>query len=426
MCWRVEFAPSGKTTTLILAFCRALERLPYDSLNIAAAESIGTARVVLLEGGSNLGIKGYFGDKATEGRYKGKDALYIKIRNLTHIVIFVGSAMSNSYESIRGMSISCVILTEMSLAHKTFVDEVVARTLHTDPKHRRLFFDTNPVATGHYIYRDYIDVWVEKTRTGELIGGTNYDTCSLYENPALTEEQSKQIASQYDPKSPFYKALILGMRINSADLIYHLFDYNLAAELPIPDQYVITIDPGVSVSSTVMICLGVKDNKFYVYDCYEHKNGRALEGEKIKDYTDYAEDLVDFYEKQLERFNKEPEYIFLDRDISFYRVVVNVFNKQGYNKSLLKYAIKDKIEDRIRILNSLLYQGVVIIDHRLTDMIQAIQNAVYDSKELEKTGKLVRLDKPKPDIKDKNPCDFLDALDYSISWAVAKNKRWLE
>ena len=79
---------SGKTTSSILSFCRALERLNYDSLNIAFAESIALARIILMEGGSNLGIKSYFGEAAFEGQYKNKDALYIKIRNYTHCGVY--------------------------------------------------------------------------------------------------------------------------------------------------------------------------------------------------------------------------------------------------------------------------------------------------------------------------------------------------
>ena len=78
----------------------------------------------------------------------------------------------------------------------------------------------------HWIYTDFIDRWVEDARSGKLIGGVNYQTCSLFENPSLTEDQAAAIVSQYDTNSPFFKALILGMRINSADNVYVLYDYN--------------------------------------------------------------------------------------------------------------------------------------------------------------------------------------------------------
>ena len=189
-----------------------------------------------MEGGSDLGIKAYFGENAKEGMYKGKDALFIKIRENTQTIIFTGSKMSDSYKSIRGLSITSVIGTEVSLAHKSFMEEVVARTLMTPIKYRRLYFDTNPTLDTHYIYTDFIDRWVEDSREGKLIGGVNYQTCSLYENPALTEEQAAQIASQYDTTSNFYKALILGLRVNYLDTVYAVYDYNKAANLPKPNR----------------------------------------------------------------------------------------------------------------------------------------------------------------------------------------------
>ena len=67
----MEFV-AAKTTIMILAFCRALERLTFDSVNIAFAESIALARAILGEGGNGLGIKNYFGEAAREGQYKGK------------------------------------------------------------------------------------------------------------------------------------------------------------------------------------------------------------------------------------------------------------------------------------------------------------------------------------------------------------------
>ena len=46
-----------------------------EGLHLAFAESIAMARIVLMEGGSNLGIKSYFGENAREGQYKGKRSI---------------------------------------------------------------------------------------------------------------------------------------------------------------------------------------------------------------------------------------------------------------------------------------------------------------------------------------------------------------
>jgi len=414
---------SGKTTTMILAFCRALERLNFNSLNVAFGASSSVARVILLEGGNELGIKNYFGERATVGRYKDKDALFVKVRNYTHIIVFLGSSKSNSIESVRGFTLTCVIGTELCFAHRDFIREIVARTLDASSKDRRIFFDTNPVGANHYIYTEFIDPWVEGDRLGTLLGGVNFDVCSIYENPSMTKTKAAQIVSQYDPNSNTYKALILGERINSADTIYTLYDYNLQQILPLPTKYVVAVDPGVSLSSTVFICLGIgPDNKFYIYDSYEHKNGRANEGKHIKAYPDYVNDLIDFINTQTARFGMTPRHVFIDTDRTFLRLSYEMFPKAGLNKNMLATAIKDKLDDRIQMMGSLLYQELLIIDSSQTGVISAIQNAVYDSSRLEKDGVLVREDKPSPNIDQKNPCDYLDPIDYALSWATKVNR----
>lgn len=398
---------------MILAFCRALEQLTFDSVNIAFAESIALARAILGEGGNNLGIKSYFGEAAREGQYKNKDALYIKIRNFTHIVIFIGSSQSNSFQSIRGLTISCVIGTEVNLAHRTFIEEVVARTLNTPIKYRRIFFDLNPTMALHWIYTDFIDRWVEDARSGKLIGGVNYQTCSLFENPSLTEDQAAAIVSQYDTNSPFFKALILGMRVNSADNVYVLYDYNfLSSELfPQPSQYILIMDIGVSSSATTFICMGKVGNKIYIYDAYYHRNGKnSIEG--AKQYEDYANDFVEFYNKQVSRFGFPPRKTFIDQDISMMRVLTAKYIQVGIPKGILNYAIKEKIETRITNVSHLIYIGDLIIDKELDVVKDALTNCVYDPKEVDK-GKLVRLDDTSLAF---NPIDVVDPIEYGVSY----------
>lgn len=400
---------SGKTTALILAFCRNLERANKDTLNIAFAESISTAKVVLMEN-NGLGIRAYFLDKAVELKFKGKDALAISINGYTHIVMFVGSSLSNSYEAIRGMSIYSVIGTEINLAHETFISEVIGRTL-AEPN-RRLFFDLNPTSPNHFIYTKYIDVWVKGHKDGSLLGGVNYQTTSLFDNPIFTDEQKAQIASQYDTTSNWYKSLILGMRINPDENVYTLYDYNLADELPNPDQYIITVDIGVSASATTFICMGRIDGKLYIYDAYYHRNGKALEGHNIKQPTDYGNDLIEFILRQQERFKFLPRYVLIDQDISFYRMLTQLFTERGLGKSLVQYVHKLTISSRIMAMTNLLYTGKLIIQNSLAFVKDAIRNAKYDANEVDK-GKLIRLDDTKLEP---NPIDVIDPIEYAATY----------
>ena len=57
------------------------------------------------------------------------------------------------------------------------------------------------------------------------------------------------------------------------------------------------------------------ENKINIYDYYHHKNGRGIEQKDVKEYTDYAEDLVQFVLKQQERFGSYINDVFSCRQI---------------------------------------------------------------------------------------------------------------
>jgi hypothetical protein len=142
---------------MILAFCKYLENLPVDGLHLAAGESIATAKSILMEGGSDLGIKSYFGPRAEVKQFNKKEALYIYLKNTTQIIIFVGGANSDSWKSVHGMTFMSTIFTEVNILHSSFVERTVQRTLMTDPKYRKIFMDLNPMMPKHWFYVQILD-----------------------------------------------------------------------------------------------------------------------------------------------------------------------------------------------------------------------------------------------------------------------------
>lgn len=408
---------SGKTVSLLISHLIYLDDLDVEGLHIIAAESISTAKTILLSNPSGFSYSSFFAERCKAGLFEGKDALRIKnTKGKEQVLIFVGASKANSYVAIRGMTVMSALLTEANLAHPSFIEELVGRTIATSEKYRRLYFDLNPMAEEHWFYKRFLNVW--QVEDGVQL---NYEHFTFSDNPGLDEEQKQKIYGEYDPESTLFRAFILGERITNADNIFGFYSRNKDTNLPIPDEYVIAVDPGISASSTVFVTLGVANKKFYIYDYYHHKNGRGLEGDDMKSYPDYADDLAHYVIAAQNRFNKSPVLVYVDQDVAFLRVVNNTFKVYNLPTNIVKYAIKDRIEDRMRIMASLLYQGKLVVDEDLKLVISSIENAVYDSDEIDKNGKLVRLDRPTPDKDVINFCDFLDPIDYALSWAVRRH-----
>lgn len=408
---------SGKTTIMVLAFCMYLETLDYPTLNLAAAENLANAKAILFDGGGGFGIKDWFSrSNVIEKQYKGRDALYINIDGIQHIVVGVGSGLSSSYRSIRGLTIDSVILTELDLAHTTFISEVLDRTLTS--KKRKLFFDLNPTHFQKPVYTDFLDRWAEGAATGELLIKFNHIRIVMPDNPVFTEEDIERIKSQYDPQSNDFKSLILGERINMSGMIYSVRDYNIIEGRPDFVEYVVLVDVGVSSSATTFITMGMtKERKLVISNYYYHKNGAKSVGNKVKEYDDYARDLAQYVLNEIEDLGAYPRYVFIDRDISFLRATHRIFPEFQLNRNLVNYAIKEKIETRISATRNLLYHAkLLFVGQKVDEVVEAFRNVVYDPKKFEK-GELVRLDDTSLQW---NPVDLIDPSEYGVSYFTSK------
>lgn len=141
---------SGKTTSLLLSHILYLDDLNENGLHIVGAESIATARTILVNNPAGFSYTDFFAENCEQKQYEGKDALLIvNSRGKKQVLVFVGTSKSNSWQSIRGLTAMSVLITEANIAHRTFLEEAVGRTISTPSEYRRLFFDLNPNSQNH-------------------------------------------------------------------------------------------------------------------------------------------------------------------------------------------------------------------------------------------------------------------------------------
>lgn len=400
---------------MILALARHIERMPRSGVHVLAAESIGLAKEILGHGGSGLGIINYFGARATERQVNKQDAIVIDMGGgITHTLYYKGHSKSNSWTSLRGMTIDTITITEASIAHPSFITEAQGRTSSADPKYRRLSMDLNPTAASAPIYTDFINPWTDGRL--EMSDGVNFMTCSLFDNPSFTEEKKKSILSEYDQDSPVFKALIMGERISSANLVYYLKDYNiLAGEIPPMKEVIMSVDVGITQSATTIATLGLGlDNKIYLLDMYYHRNGKEdFESANFMTQDHYAKEVIRIYENWSAK-GLNIKYVFTDHDITFIRILTQAFVNASIPKTKIARAFKRKIDDRISLMTSLIYKGEFMIVNNENNKLskRAFDEAVYDDKEFIK-GKIVRLDNTNLEF---NPIDVLDSIEYGATY----------
>ena len=141
---------SGKTVSLLISHIIYLDNLDTEGLHIIGAESISTAKTILLSNPTGFSYTSFFAERCQTGMFEGKDALRIKnSKGKEQVLIFVGTSKSNSFQGIQGMTAMSVLVTEANLSHKTFLEMAIGRTIATPERYRRLFFDLNPMAEEH-------------------------------------------------------------------------------------------------------------------------------------------------------------------------------------------------------------------------------------------------------------------------------------
>ncbi len=135
--------------------------------------------------------------------------------------------------SIQGMTLAGVLLDEVALMPRSFVEQACARCSVAGS---RLWFNCNPAGPNHWFYREWI------------LGAAQRNCLHLHftmeDNPSLTPEIRARYERMYT--GIFYRRFVLGQWAQAEGRVYDFFERSMAVEVPPGefDCFVVSCDYG--------------------------------------------------------------------------------------------------------------------------------------------------------------------------------------
>ena len=399
MCVAEGAIRSGKTIDHCIIAAAYLEQTP-DKYHLASGSTIGNAKLNI--GVCNgFGLEALFRGRCRWGKYRDNEALFIQTQTGEKIVIFVGGSKADSYKRILGNSYGLWIATEINEhydcpdSRMSFIKVASGRQIAA--KQPFTLWDLNPCNPKSKIYEDYIDLY----RENGLEGGYLYQHFTVMDNATITPERLREIESQYNPETVWYRRDIMGERAIAEGLVYQQFADR-------PDDFivdgldskirsaVIGVDFGGGTSAHAFCCTGFTTrNEIVVLDDYREQS--ALNPTKLEN------DFVDFVRRCQMRW--------LVTDVwcdSAEQTLINGLRTAAAKNHIgvnIGNALKRPINDRIRALCLLMGAHRFYVNRACATTIDALKSAIWDIK---KETEDVRLDNGTTNI------DSLDALEYSF------------
>ncbi|MCM1285164.1 MAG: PBSX family phage terminase large subunit [Acetobacter sp.] len=133
-------------------------------------------------------------------------------KNTNRFYIF-GGRDESSASLIQGMTLGGVMLDEVALMPRSFVEQALARCSLEKSKY---FFNCNPEHPYHWFYLE----WIKKSEEKNVL----YLHFNMDDNPSLSKSVKNRYKSLYS--GVFYERFIEGKWVVADGLVYPMFDYS--------------------------------------------------------------------------------------------------------------------------------------------------------------------------------------------------------
>lgn len=375
---------SGKSVAMSLGFS-LWAMTEFSACNFAmCGKTIGSfRRNVLFWLKMMLRSRGY---SVTEYR---TDNLVVVRRGSTENYFYIfGGKDERSQDLIQGITLAGLFCDEVALMPESFVQQATGRCSVTGSK---FWFNCNPASPAHWFKRE----WIDKRGDKSLL----YLHFTMDDNLSLSEGIKQRYREMYS--GVFYERYIRGKWKAAEGVIYRNFADN-------PERFILDeppadiifgsmgLDFGGNGSAHAAVLMGFTRGlrSIVVLDEYYRK--------EVITPSELTDDVCGFITRCKAECNTADIYC----DSAETTLISGIRTAVGERRIPVQVhnARKGAVLDRIRFFSMMMSQGRFFIMRGCTHTIEALSEAVWDSKHKERD---VRLDDGSTNI------DSLDALEYS-------------
>ncbi|MEG1633326.1 MAG: PBSX family phage terminase large subunit [Oscillospiraceae bacterium] len=222
---------SGKTLCTGLSFvCWAMRRFDGMRFGLCGKTIISLRRNVVSELLPILEELGF----SCEDRLS-KNLVEISFNGRKNTFYLFGGRDEGSSAHIQGVTFAGVLMDEVALMPRSFVEQACARCSVEGSK---LWFSCNPEGPYHWFYTE----WIQKAEEKNAL----YVRFRLEDNPSLSREVVARYMRMYS--GAFYRRFVLGEWVASEGLVYDFFGEECIREPPEgeAEEYAVSCDYGTA------------------------------------------------------------------------------------------------------------------------------------------------------------------------------------
>ena len=280
---------------------------------------------------------------------RSENLVIVKFRGRENRFYIFGGRDESSASLIQGITFAGVLLDEVALMPRSFVEQACARCSVTGS---RLWFNCNPAGPSHWFYRTWI-LEAEKRNALRL-------HFTMEDNPSLSQQIRERYKRLYT--GVFYRRFILGQWVQAEGRVYDFFSAEMVGTAPeCCDRWYISCDYG-TVNPTSMGLWGRSGESWYRVEEFYFNSREQQRQMTDAEYADALANLAG---------GRTISAVIVDPSAASF---IEVLRRRGWQ---VQKASNDVLSG-IRLTSDALKSGKIVICEGCTDCIREMDAYVWD------------------------------------------------